>query len=95
MKDDDYATRKELDIDCRLTKVETSERLFRWFFGVTLAVLVAALIGIFTVLFELQYQMTEARVEIAELNSRMDSLETRVGNIESYMKLNGSVPRQE
>ena len=96
MKNDDYVTRKELDSERRLTRVETSERLFRLFFSATLAVLVAALIGIFTLLFELQDQVSEVKTdvvevktevaevktEVVEINSRIDNLESRMDNIE-------------
>ena len=85
MKSDDYVTHKELDSECRLTRVETSERIFWWFFSTILAVLVAALIGIFTLLFELQDQVSEIKTEVVEINSRMDKIETRMDNIESLM----------
>ena len=92
MKNDEYVTRKELDSERRLTRVETSERLFRLFFSVTLAVLVAALIGIFTLLFELQDQVSEVKTdvvevktEVVEVKSRMDNLESRMDNLESRM----------
>ena len=102
MKNDDYVTRKELDSERRLTRVETSERLFRLFFSATLAVLVAALIGIFTLLFELQDQLSEVKTEVVEINSRIDNIESRIdnieiriGNVETYLKLNGNVPQQQ
>ena len=99
MKNDDYVTHKELDSERRLTRVETSERLFRLFFSATLAVLVAALIGIFTLLFELQDQVSEVKTdvvevktevvevktEVVEVKSRMDNLESRMDNIEIRM----------
>ena len=87
-KSGNYVTHKELDSERRLTRVETSERKFWWFFSTILAVLVAALIGIFALLFELQDQLSE-------VNSRIDNIEIRIGNVETYLKLNGNVPQQQ
>ena len=92
MKSDDYVTHKELDSERRLNRVETSERIFWWFFSTILAVLVAALIGIFTLLFQLQDQVSEIKTEVVEINSQMDKIESlmdkieiRMDNIESLM----------
>jgi len=95
MKNDDYVTRKELDSERRLIKVETSERMFRWFFSATLGVLAAALIGIFALLFELQDQVSEVNSRMDNIESRMDNIEIRIGNVETYLKLNGNVPQQQ
>ena len=92
MKSDDYVPHKELDSEHRLTRVETSERIFWCFFSTILAVLVATLIGIFTLLFELQDQVSEVKTdvvevktEVVEVKSRMDNLESRMDNLESRM----------
>ena len=102
MKSDDYVTHKELDSERCLTRVETSERMFWWFFSTILVVLAAALIGIFTLLFELQDQVSEVKTEVVEINSRIDNIESRIdnieiriGNVETYLKLNGNVPQQQ
>lgn len=85
MKSDDYVTRKELGSERRLTRVETSERMFRWIFSATLGLLVAALIGIFALLFELQDQVSEVKTEVVEVKSRMGNLESRMDNFENRM----------
>ena len=85
MKSDDYVTHKELDSERRLNRVETSERIFWWFFSTILAVLVAALIGIFTLLFQLQDQVSEIKTEVVEINSQMDKIESLMDKIESLM----------
>ena len=102
MKSDDYVTHKELDSERRLTRVETSERIFWWFFSTILAVLVATLIGIFALLFELQDQLSEVNSRMDNIESRMDNIESRmdnieirIGNVETYLKLNGNVPQQQ
>ena len=57
MKNDDYVTRKELDSERHLTKVEMSERIFLCFYSVIFAVHIALLTITYASLFELVNQV--------------------------------------
>ena len=106
MENDNHVTRNELNTDLLLTKVETNDKWFRWFFSVAIAVGVAALIGIYSLLFSLQDDVATLTADVEALDSRMEKFETRMekfetrmdifevrlGNIEYYLKLNSGVP---
>ena len=95
MENDKFVTREELKTDRRLTKVETNDKWFRWFLSAAIAVGAigaAALIGIYSLLFSLQDDVATLTADVEVLDSRMDNFEVRLGNIESYLKLNGGVP---
>ena len=92
MENEKFVTREKLKTDRRLTKVETNDKWFRWFLSVTFAVGAAALIGIYSLLFSLQDDVATLTADVEVLDSRMDNFEVRLGNIESYLKLNGGVP---
>ncbi len=109
MENDKHVTRNELNTDRRLTKVETNDKWFYWFLSAVIAVGaigVAALIGIYSLLFSLQDDVATLTADVEALDSRMekfeirmdnfeirmDKFEVRLGNIEYYLKLNSGVP---
>ena len=85
MENDKYVTRNELNIDRRLTKVETNDKWFRWFLSVAIAIGAAALIGIYSLLFSLQDDVATLTADVEVIDSRMDKFETRMDNFETRM----------
>ena len=95
MENDKFVTRNEPNTDRLLTKVETNDKWFRWFLPAVIAVSaigVAALIGIYSLLFSLQDDVAALTADVEALDSRMKKFEVRLGNIEYYLKLNSGVP---
>ncbi len=96
MENDKYVTRNELNTDRLLTKVETNDKWFHWFLSAVIAVGaigVAALIGIYSLLFSLHDDVATLTADVEALDSRMEKFEVRLGNIEYYLKLNsGGTP---
>ena len=98
MENDKHVTRSEFNTDRQLTKVETNDKWFYWFLSAIIAVGaigVAALIGIYSLLFSLQDDVATLTADVEILDSRMekfeirmDKFEVRLGYIEYYLKLN-------
>ena len=95
MENDKHVTRNELNTDQLLTKVETNDKWFYWFLSAVIAVGtigVAALIGIYSLLFSLQDDIATLTADVEVLDSRMEKFEVRLENIEYYLKLNSGLP---
>ena len=88
MENEKFVTREELKTDRRLTKVETNDKWFRWLLSAAIAVGaigVAALIGIYSLLFSLQDDVATLTADVEVLDSRMGNLEIRMDNLEIRM----------
>ena len=102
MENDKHVTRNEFNTDRQLTKVETNDKWFYWFLSAVIAIGVigvAALIGIYSLLFSLHDDIATLTADVEALDSRMEKFEIRMekfeirlGNIEYYLKLNSGVP---
>ena len=102
MENDKIVTQNKLNTDRQLTKVETNDKWFHWFLSAVIAagaIGVAALIGIYSLLFSLQDDVATLTADVEALDSRMEKFETRMykfevrlGYIEYYLKLNSEVP---
>ncbi len=89
MENDKYVTRNELNTDRLLTKVETNDKWFHWFLSAAIAVGVigvAALIGIYSLLFSLQNDVATLIGDVEVLDSRMEKFETRMEKFEIRME---------
>ena len=88
MENDKYVTRNELNTDRLLTKVETNDKWFYWFLSAVIAVGVigvAALIGIYSLLFSLHDDVATLTADVEALDSRMEKFETRMEKFEIRM----------
>ena len=88
MENDKHVTRNELNTDRQLTKVETNDKWLYWFLSAIIAVGaigVAALIGIYSLLFSLQDDVATLTADVEALDSRMEKFETRMEKFEIRM----------
>ena len=96
MKEDRFVTHEELGVERRLSSLEGSFLQHQRYFTALSVMMLAVLIGIFSMFFALMSEMAEVKSEVSALKVTMGevkddiaNLDRRVINIETYLRLNG------
>ena len=106
MKEDRFVTHEELGVERRLSSLEGSFLQHQRYFTALSVMILAALIGIFSMFFSLMSEVSElksevsglkatigeVRTDVLEIKDNVVNLDGRVRNIEVYLRLNGTAP---
>ena len=81
MKENKYVTHEELSVERRLSSLEGSYRRYQRYFTAISAMILATIIGIFSMLFALMNEISEVKAEVSELKVAISELKEDVGEL--------------